>query len=212
MISNGLKEFDITPKFFFTNNVFNKKSSGGGVPLHNIYPAADIFNLANPQATAHLPSAFIYDNFSENLKKRVADLEVYHLLYVGNQEQSVECDLKVNALVLRDIYKAYKTITLCGNKNIYSSQLFFDAILNAHKVDVIRDDEEELFENLLTTIFNCNLEDEGNDVAYEVRQQIKSRQTPFHRAWTLMKHLKNEEAQKRLEKAKTEVSNILSGI
>lgn len=208
-IVETLESSNINVKFLFTNDVFNTKTSVGNYKLHNIFPAADIFSIRRG-TVPQIQFGFVYDDFSENLKKLVGEKEVYHLLYVGDKEEN-ESDVSVDAMNLSNLYGLYDTIFLVGEEKLYGSQIFFDATLNSKKVQVACTDQEK-FSKLLTKVFNCDLEDEGDDVAYQVKQQIKTRHTPFHRAWTLMKYFKNEDAQSKLVQAKDNVANMLGEI
>jgi hypothetical protein len=111
---------------------------------------------------------------------------------------------------LRGLYNFYDKLTIVGDINLCSSQLFFDLNYNAKDV-FVNCYEEEAFADFLEEVFeevDVNLET-YKDMHAEIRNQMKYYHTPFHRAATLCEYLKDQDAAKQVEGAKSQVSMIL---
>jgi len=159
-----------------------------------------------------LELAVISDEFSELVENHVGKSDVYHLLYIGGEKEYGDFDIGVSLSALSQLYKGYKHFDIIG-KNLFNCQLFFDACLNCNSLSFPTSDEDsKQFSKFLEKVFDCNTSDDGNDIFYQVKKQIKSKHTPFHRAWTLAKHLKNEQWMKSLTTIKDKVSDVLGDL
>ena len=87
---------------------------------------------------------------------------------------------------------------MAADLSVTFSQLFFDAVFKSKKV-VLKTNDEQKSSQVLVDLFDSNEDDE--DMASIVKNQIKSKHTCYNRAATLMKELKNEQAAKVLENA-----------
>lgn len=210
-VCDKIKLSNINCKFLFSNNVFCTKTSHNDLPIKTLYPAADIFNASSPQEPS-LDLAVISDKFSELVENHVGKKDVYHLLYIGGEKEYGDFDIRVSLSALSQLYKGYRHFDIIG-EDLFNTQLFFDACLNCNSLSFPTSDENgEQFSKFLEKVFDCDTSDDGNDIFYQIKNQIKSKHTPFHRAWTLAKHLKNEEWMKSLDTIKGKVSTALGDL
>lgn len=206
-IEAALNENQIKCPVIFTNS-FSKKLQTN-LNLVDIYPAADIFNLSQKgQADGSLEEAVISNKFDENVENYIGQKEVFHLLYITEDEGDPNFDARVNVRLLPRMYQMYKEVTLVGDSDLCCSQLFFDAALNANRLNVRNKDQEE-FNKMLSNVFSDTSTGADVDIVKELKSQIKSRHTPFHRAWRLMKFLGNKDAMAKVDKLKNQTTQIL---
>lgn len=205
-IELAVKDSGIKVPFVFTNR--KKPNIKTDLKLIDLYPAADIFNTSrNRGQSCGVPDAIISDNFDENVDNYICEKSVFHLLYVTDKHSDANFDMRVNAKTLPQLYGIYERMTLIGDINLCSSQLFFDMILNCNKVQV-KCSDQEAFNKFIASIFNSDVSPDV-DVELEVRNQIKSRHTPVNRAWRLMKYLENKDAMTKLDHMKDELAKIM---
>lgn len=212
MMLDSLKSSQIKVPFVFSNSFDYVKLDTGDVKCHRIYPAADIFNLQPPREPI-LDECIISPKFDENVENYVANLGPHHLLYLAEGKLIPPFDLVGGILNIRHLYQLYKKITVFGGADFCSSQLFFDANLRAHNTAFnVPQNEVENWNSVLKT---CFVEDAGWDsenIQPVIKAQIKARHTPFHRAWTLMKHLKYKDGMQKVESVKNQLSGALKDI
>lgn len=210
-IEEAFKLANIKCPLLFTNSFDNKLTSK--LNLTTMYPAADIFNMSyGPVFNVGLVEEAILSNkFDENLKNYIGKKEVYHLLYITETESEIDnhFDIRVNVSNLPQLYKTYSTITMVGDNNLCCSQIFFDMVLNSKNTQ-IRSSDVNGFTKMLESVFK---EEHGDgNVDIEMKKQIKSNHTPFHRAWRLMKYLGNKDAMSKIDNIKSQVPGMLKDI
>lgn len=197
--------------FMFTNHFSLKgrnKTPDIKTKFHRVYPAFDLF-LSNPIDKPKIISeGVISQHNDEQLQSVIKDKEVYHLIQVTNGEREDGFDLRTNATSLKGLYPVYNKLTVVGDANFCSSQLFFDLNYNTHNISISCHDETAFFDFLSEAFENI---DTGEDIKLQVREQIKNRHTPFHRAATLCKHLKAKDEMAKVERAKSQLSELLKG-
>lgn len=200
---------DCNVPFLFTNSV----KIPSYMDAKQLYPAADVFAPSPPSFQESYPLAMLVDKMSENIEKQVEKNGLYHLLYVGREEKQGPFDVSVSAQDLYGIYPLYDECRLVGSNDFCFSQIFFDANLRCKKVSLVPEDPVSFYGNL-SKIFKVSDSLKEGDVSddaigKEIRQQVRTRHTPYHRAATLMKHLKDKES---LEKVEAMKSKILGGL
>jgi hypothetical protein len=217
MMIDTLTEAKIRVPFVFTNSFKSAALPDGGIKCYNIWPAADLFNMQAPRE-ARLQECIIAQKFDENVENYIGKTDQYHLLYLSAGNLIPPFDLAGNVLTLRNLYKVYKTITVIGDLDFCSSQLFFDANLQAHNISyLVNEDQAEDFSDVIQAYLEpdkANLQDDINDSGIQrfIKDQIKARHTPFHRARTLMKYLKDQESMAKVELVKNRLPEILKDI
>jgi hypothetical protein len=203
-IESCFNENSIKCPFIFSNSFDDSPKTK--LKFITMYPAADIFNRSDDKFMDHgVPEAIISDNFSENLENLIGEKEVFHLLYITEKELDSHFDMRVNALTLSRYYNQYPKITLVGDKNLCCSQLCLDLALNAKDFEVKCSDVIAIHD-MSGLLFS---QSENDNVKEEMKNQIKAKHTPFHRAWRFMKYLENKEAMSNLEKIKTQLPELL---
>jgi hypothetical protein len=110
---------------------------------------------------------------------------------------------------MQDLFKYYRKWSLVGDADFCSSQIFFDLNFNVHNIVVAAEDGEN-FDKFLEEIFEDK--DSGEDIGVQIKNQLKLRHTPFHRAATLMKYLKFKDGMSQVEHVKTQLSDMLKGL
>lgn len=203
-IKDTIDQFGIKLPFAFTNSVNGVTENS--LKVHNIYPAADIFNSRLPQTNHMIKEAIISNKFDEKIEDFVGEKDVFHLLYIGDTEKESSFDIKVNILSLSRLYDVYEKMVIFGGNDLCCSQLFFDASLHAKNIEVKSTDQEGFYKFLEKVFKDSN---NSEDIGSEIKSQIKNRHTPFHRAWTLMKHLQNKDAMANIEKVKEKLPELL---
>lgn len=190
-------EKNINVPFVFTN------SFGGTKPLTNlryesIAPAFDLFAIQrSPYVEPLCPRAVFARKYNDAVEYEIKDGGVYHTVQFTNGDIDTPFDIRSNVMSAHELYKKYQSFTLVGDMDFCSSQLFFDMTINATNITVKTDTVP--FEQFLLKVFKDTNSEE--DIALQIRSQIKNHHTPFHRAETLMSHLKNEEAAAHIREA-----------
>jgi len=189
--------------FHFTNSV---KAHGGAKTL---WPAHDIFNVKKVMGVPNISFGVCAETFSEKVSEFVGNKDVYHLLYIGaNQEKEPEFDLTINATNIAQLFPIYKQFHIHGNLDLCASQVFFDAIM-ACPLSVDCEDKEG-WDNFLNTCMKTPKGySESDHIVESLRKTIRQNHTPFHRAARLMKIIGENEAMQKVEVIKSRVSQQL---
>lgn len=207
LIEQTFSEYKLKCPFLFTNDFDSKIKSK--LNLITMYPAADIFNMDyGPFRDVGVPEAIISNKFDEKVENYIANKEVFHLLYITGEELDSHFDMRVNVQTLPQIYKIYQKVVLIGDNDICCSQLFLDMNLSCKKVEV-QSENQDGFKKMLNEMF---VESDNENIQEEIKSQIKSKHTPFHRASRLMKHLGNSDAMKQIDAFKTQLPELLKGL
>jgi|TARA_B100000085_G_C18562467_1_gene520158 hypothetical protein len=191
----------------FTNS-FNGPSG-----VETIYPAADIFQ--QPSNDFNLPNlkklsvGLISDKNSDTLQEIAGKNSVYHILYMGEDKDYADFDLRADVRSLKRIMKLYEQIHLVGDSNLCTSQLFFDLCLFSDNLRVTST-EQEKFNKTMSKIFDDVSDVE--DVQKEMKSQVKLKHTPFHRAARLMKMLGEKRAMQSLETIKSQLGELMKDL
>ena len=74
--------------------------------------------------------------------------------------------------------------------------------------DVIRSLDQEVFNKFLGNVFQDTDQNE-DDLLGQIRNQIKDRHTPFHRAWRLMKFLGDKDAMSKIDNVKNQLPTLI---
>ena len=204
-IEKELDKAGIKVDFLFTNSFDNKLKTK--FKLHNLYPAADLFNLPPQQnVKSILPEAVVSDKFDENVENYIGEKDVFNLLYITEGDKDSNFDVRVNIRNLSQLYKVYDKMSLIGDNDLCCSQLFFDMAMHCNN-PVVRSSDQDGFNKFLSTVFQeSNSED---NLLGEIRNQIKDRHTPFHRAWRLMKFLGDKDAMSKIDNVKNQLPTLL---
>lgn len=205
-VEKFLAENNIKTPFLFTNDFFSTVKSS--LNLISLYPATDLFAAKSNFENKIAPEAVITNNFNENLKNCIAEKEVFHLLYLTDNDLDSNFDFRTNALSLHQLYKLYSKITLVGDSKVCCSQLFFDLSFNCKDVEIKSSDTDKFYK-MLESIFT---ESENLDTKLEIKNQIKSKHTPFHRAWRFMKYLGDSGSMSKIDKVKDQLPEALKDI
>lgn len=204
-IEKELEKSSIKVSFLFTNSFENKLKTK--LKLHNLLPAADLFNLPPQQnVKSILPEAIISDKFDENVENYIGEKDVFNLLYITEGDKDSSFDIRVNVRNLSQLYRVYDKMSLVGDNNLCCSQLFFDMAMYSDNPVIISSDQEG-FNKFLENVFqDANPED---NLMGEIRNQIKNRHTPFHRAWRLMKFLGDKDAMSKIDNVKNQLPTLI---
>lgn len=208
-VEDYVKEKKIKVPFVFTNSFGYKPLPKTELKCERIFPAFDLFRVRPAGAAPVCKEAVLSKSFDGHLEKQLTDKEVYHLIQVTDGEKDTNFDLRVNASSIQELAQYYKSISLVGDVDFCSSQLFFDLNFNANNVTV-RVEDEENFDKFLLNIFKDAKSEE--QMGRQIRQQLKSRHTPFHRAATFLKHLKYKDGMEQVEQVKGQLPNMLKDL
>lgn len=186
----------------FTNSLEAKSG------VQTLYPAADIFNLVAVPPFEQVPIdvGFISNKFSETLEEMSCKNDVYHLLYVGDEPEYSGFDLKADIRSIKKLLGLYKQLHIVGDADLCSSQLFFDVCLNCSNITITSTDTDKFNKGLDLIFSNVGGVD---NVREEMKNQIKARHTPFHRASRLMKFTGDKESMQKVENVKAKLSEAL---
>jgi hypothetical protein len=196
----------ITVPFVFTNSCLSPEPKCK-VRYGRIYPAFDMFSVIRNDNEPLCPRAVFAKESGENVDREVKDGGVYHLVQFTNGEIDPEFDIRSNAASAQDLYNRYQAFTLVGDVEFCSSQLFFDLTMNAKSI-TIKSENAGDFNKFLTTVFKDN--GSMKDIGTQLKDQLKARHTPFHRAGTLIKHLEDKEAMVKVEQMKGHFPDIIN--
>lgn len=206
-IEKTFSEFSFKCPFIFTNSFDPIPKSK--LNLVTMYPASDIFNLDYMQSKDFtIPEAIISDKFDEKVQNYIANKEVFHLLYINGNELDSNFDIRVSVQSLPQIYRLYKKITLIADNDICCSQVFLDMNLNCNEVE-IQSANPNGFKKMLSEMF---VESDNENIQQEIKNQIKARHTPFHRAARFMKYLGNNDAMRQIDNVKSQLPELLKGL
>ena len=205
-IESVIKGKNLNVPFVFTNNFSYKKLPNTTIKCERIFPAFDLFAIRRENAQPLCQEAVLSKSSSDLLDNVQSKKEVYHSVQITNAEKEESFDLRCNALSMHELFKYYQKWTLVGNADFCSSQLFFDLNMNAHNINVSVEDDEN-FNKFLHEVFNDAGEIE--DMGTQIKEQLKARHTPFHRAGTLCKHLKHQDGLDQVERVKGQLGEFL---
>ncbi len=205
-LEGHLKRSGVNCPFIFTNHFgFNKKPATE-LKFHTIYPCADLFNAAPAMGDKTVKEAVLCKESGEQLNDAIRHSDQYHMFHVTNGDLDEAFDMRTNINSLKGLYPVYEKIRLVGDANFCSSQFFFDLNFNTYNIAVTCSDRPN-FDKFLAEAFEDK--DDGGDIKLQVRNQIKDRHTPWHRAATLCKHLKAKDEMMKVERAKSQLSTML---
>lgn len=193
----------------FTNNFSYKPRPFTKFKCERLYPAFDLFRIRQQPETVLCKEAVLSLEYNDFLEEQLKDKDVYHLVQVTEGEKNEHFDLRVNASSIQELAQYYHKFTLCGNTDLCSSQLFFDLNFNAHNITVQVEDDEN-FNKFLSDIFVDG--DTEGDIGKQIKNQLKSRHTPFHRAATFCKYLKAKDEMSKVETVKTQLGPMLENL
>jgi len=184
ILENILDKNSVTCPFFISNLhqlIFTPKCKKKVV---NLLPAVDLFLPKQNLPEFNIETAILSDS-KEFADKHTNKLKCYHKLGIGTQDQYF--DFNVNAGSMTSLYDKYKKIILAADLSVTFSQLFFDAVFKSKKV-VLKTNDEQKSSQVLADLFDSNEDDE--DIATAIKNQIKTKHTCFNRAASLMEALK----------------------
>jgi hypothetical protein len=200
---------NITVPFVFTNEFSYKPRPYTKFKCERLYPAFDLFRIRQHTAAPLCKEAVLSIEYDDFLKEELSKRDVYHLVQVTEGDKDENFDLRVNASSIQELSQYYHNFALVGNTDFVSSQLFFDLNFNAHNISV-RVSDDENFSKFLTDIF---VDEEAlDDMERQVKNQLKSRHTPFHRAATLCKYLKFKDGMSQVERVKGQLGQMLENL
>jgi len=210
-IEDHLKLNNIKCPFVFVNSFENKPLPKTKFKCERIYPAFDLFRVRPQKPNPDCKEAILSQSFDDHLEKELEGKEVYHLIQVTEGEKDENFDMRVNASSIHELAQYYKSFTLVGDVDFCSSQLFFDLNFNAKNVTVKFEDKEG-FDKFLSTVFKDGDTKSAEEMSNQIKQQIKARHTPFHRASTFMKHLKDKEGVLQVDRVKDKLPEMLKDL
>lgn len=206
---------DINIPFVFSNygGVHKPKPKLKKGEYHHVLPAYDIFNSQTQQLKfGKMKEAIVARYLSENLQQMISHenknkKEVYHLVQLTKGDMSEHFDIRADAMSAVNLYGLYDLVTIVGDVDFCTSQVFFDASVYSDRV-AIKSDDRDRFNMFVSDVFVDMEVDEDTsplELMQHVKKQIKSRHTPYHRAATLMKLLKDKESLAKVETVKSKV-------
>ena len=168
----------------------------------NIMPCADIFLPRTNTIDFKIDAAVVGLTMNDMVKQSCENKDTYHTLCLGEDPQK-EFDSQVNIQDLINIADKYKEVVLAGGVDLILSQALFEVILYSNKTSMKTDDESQrIVDKFLASIFH---EEKDGNLGDIIKGQIKRKHTCINRAARLCKFLKNEQAQKNLEKMKDQI-------
>ena len=180
---------------FFVSNLHDKiYSVKSKKKILNLLPGVDLF-LPKQNVPSYKLQAAILSNNKDLAEKAIQKFETYHKIGIGVQDEYF--DFNASAANMTSLYDRYEKIILAADLPVAFSQLFFDAVYKSGKL-VLRTNDEQKSGQILADLFDANEEDE--DIATSVKNQIKFKHTCFNRAERLARALKLENAAKILKK------------
>jgi hypothetical protein len=209
-VEEALKFNNIKSPFVFVNSFEYKPLQKTSLKCERIYPAFDLFRIAPKQNEPICKEAILSVSYDNHLEEQLASKEVYHLIQVTDGEKGEEFDLRSNVSSVQGLSQYYKSFSLVGDTDFCSSQLFFDLNFNANNISVNVEDKEN-FDKFLSSIFK----DDGSsvrEISSQIKQQLKARHTPFHRASTFMKHLKDKDGAIQVDTVKNQLPELLKDL
>lgn len=194
ILENLIQKNAINSPFFVSNlheKIYTIKSKK---KVLNLLPGVDLFLPKQNIPNFNLKAAILSNN--KDLAQQASQgISTYHKIGVGVQDEYF--DFTVNASNMKSLYDKYEKIVLASDLSVSFSQLFFDAVYNSKKV-VLKTNDEKISGEILGDLFDANEEDE--DIATAIKNQIKTKHTCFNRAERLARALKLENAAKILKK------------
>lgn len=194
ILTNLMDINNVECPFLFSNlheKIYTVKSKK---KILNLLPGVDLFLLKQNVPIFNLNAAVLSNN-KDLAQKASQGISTYHKIGVGVQDEYF--DFTVNASNMKSLYDKYEKIVLASDLSVSFSQLFFDAVYNSKKV-VLKTNDEKKSGEILGDLFDGNEEDE--DIATAIKNQIKTKHTCFNRASRMMHFLKNDNASKQLLK------------
>jgi hypothetical protein len=222
-----LKEKSLTVPLVFSNSLSFKPRPKTSLNLQQLLPAFDLFarlqRQVDPSILPLCKEVIVSQKYGKVLKEFLLQESLtdavdnkkinYHLAQFTNGEKSEDFDIRANILSLQALFDMYQTISIAGPADFCLSQIFFDSAINAREMSIIADDKDNFHKGLDEIFTDTNLQSNNRDeIKAEIKKQVKQRHTPFHRAATLLKHLKNKDAMAKVEKFKESLPELLKDI
>lgn len=194
---------NIEVAFVFVNSFGYKAKPKTKFKCERIFPAYDIFRQVPPPPKRLCKEAVISNQYNDHLENQLVNKEIYHVVQATNGDKDERFDIRVNATSIQELCNFFSGITLVGDTDFVTSQMWFDGM--AKDIDVmVKPSDQENFGKVLKEVFSQTSSDAEN-VALEITKAVKSRHTPFHRAGTFCKHLKFKEGLSAVERVKSEL-------
>ena len=120
--------------------------------------------------------------------------------------------LWTNITSLPNIAGFYKEILLEGDADFCTSQLFLDLTVRGVEVGVYSHEMDKFHKFIDEVFVEAHTENVEHAIRNQMKEQLKARHTPFHRAATFMKHLKDQDAVKSIDRIKAQLPEGLKSL
>lgn len=193
-------------KFGFSNDFkFNTKSDPNRkFKIHSLLPAADLFLAKQTRVPKEIVGVLGVE-ITQEMEEIVNSKKPHHLVSLSTDVNGF--DFSANVSQLSDILSLYSRILICGDHRLFSSQVFFDACLNSHSLEVLPTEESRAtWAEFLETIFEePPKEEDAGDMTSQIKNQILTHHTPFNRSARILRLLGDDESAKKMENLRNEV-------
>jgi len=224
-VEDFFSDGSINVPLVFSNNLSYKPRQKTALNLQQLLPAFDLFAITVDNKV-HEPickEAIISQKYSKILEEFLkqedlvdaveSNVRNYHLVQVTRGDKSEDFDIRTNVQSLQTLFRMYETITLAGPADFCLSQMFFDSAINAKAMSIVAEDKDNFHKGLDEIFVDTDLKsDDRSEIKKEIKKQVKQRHTPFHRAATLLKHLKARDEMVKVEKFKEQLPILLKDI
>lgn len=224
-VSDTLENNKVKVPLVISNDFSYKGKLKTTLNLHRLLPATDIFLSRGKPSESSLicQEAVLSNKYCDNLEKFLVNEETrlealqafkqYHLVQITSGEKSEHFDVRANVSSIHELFHLYRNICIAGDSDFCLSQVFFDSVVNAESMSVIAHDVDNFHDGLKELFSESEIDTEDRAVIKaEMKRQIKQRHTPFHRAATLMKLLKNKEDMMKVERIKEQLPNAIKDL
>tara|TARA_B100000085_G_scaffold260572_1_gene264203 strand:- start:621 stop:1502 length:882 start_codon:yes stop_codon:yes gene_type:complete len=182
--------FFITQDYKFLTNV-----DYGSRKVVNMLPCLDVFAAKTSVPDYNIQAAIVSNRVSNKFSEACGMYETYHKIALADNPDP-NFDIQANVLNMNSLYEKYEEVVLAGDVNFTCSQIFFDGFIKSKKLTVkVPDEQKELFNNVLATLFR---QEEEAPSLENIKNQIKSNHNCFNRASQFAKELGEADISKTL--------------
>ena len=186
-VDSLLEGFGVNIPLVFSNAYqANTVAKTKKVKFINLFPAADIFLAPIGTPAYSIDTCVVGIQNSDLVQESIKGKKTYHIFSLNPEADYADMSLDITGMT--SFYNKYKTVVLADDLNVVTSQLLFDGMLRANKINIkVPENQKDNLDKILALLFVES--PEKKDIADILRDQIKSKHNCFNRVARLLRSL-----------------------